>query len=104
MDLLPYVQRIASADQAVRRNELLTILRELDCPFVMYREFLDEHRPENVVVRFQPEAPRRLVVGAHYDSVPSSTGANDNGAGVAVLLGLLQTYRTQSPAVPVDLV
>jgi len=104
MDLLPYVQRIASADQTVRRNELLAILRELDYPFVMYREILDEYRPENVIVRFQPEAPRRLVVGAHYDSVPGSTGANDNAAAVAVLLGLLQTYRSQPPAVPVDLV
>ncbi|MDW8344239.1 MAG: M28 family peptidase, partial [Verrucomicrobiae bacterium] len=29
-----------------------------------------------------------VVIGAHYDSIPESPGANDNGGGVAVLLEL----------------
>ncbi len=50
MDLLPYLGRIAVADQQDRRNALLAILRELDCPFVLYREQVAEHRPENKIL------------------------------------------------------
>lgn len=44
----------------------------------------------NIVARLpatQPDA-RTLVVGAHYDSVPGSPGANDNATGVALVLSL----------------
>ncbi len=34
-----------------------------------------------------------LIVGAHYDSVPGSPGANDNATGVAALLELLARNR-----------
>lgn len=35
-----------------------------------------------------------IVVGAHYDAVPGSPGANDNGGGVAVVLGLIRSLKT----------
>ena len=34
-----------------------------------------------------------LVVGAHYDSVPGSPGANDNASGMAALLALAEWFR-----------
>lgn len=37
-------------------------------------------------------APRRLIVGAHYDTVPGSPGANDNGSGVVACLELARTF------------
>lgn len=37
-----------------------------------------------------------LVIGAHYDSVKGSPGANDNGSGVAAMLALARTLR-QTP-------
>lgn len=104
LDFLQDLQRLASADQSVRRNELLTILREMDCPFHLFREHLNGDRPENIVVRFQEKALQRLVIGAHYDSVPGSTGANDNGAGVCVLLAWLRAALRHPPAFPVDIV
>jgi len=88
----------------VRRNELLTILRELDCPFTHSRDVIAGHRPENIVVSFHEELFPRLVIGAHYDSVHGSTGANDNGAAVAILLGLLAHLRQAPPKMPLDLV
>lgn len=33
-----------------------------------------------------------IVVGAHYDTVPGSPGANDNGTGVAALLALAHAF------------
>lgn len=38
-----------------------------------------------------------LLVGAHYDSVRGSPGANDNGSGVAALLELSRFFISSSP-------
>jgi hypothetical protein len=35
-----------------------------------------------------------LLVGAHYDTVPGSPGANDNGSGVAAMLELARLLRS----------
>ncbi len=44
----------------------------------------------NIVGRLRATEPggRTLVVGAHFDSVPGSPGANDNATGVAYVLSL----------------
>jgi aminopeptidase YwaD len=47
---------------------------------------------ENIIVRLG-SGRGRIVVGAHYDAVPGSPGANDNGGGVAVLIELLRTLK-----------
>ncbi len=39
-----------------------------------------------------------LIVGAHYDSVDGSLGANDNGSGVAALLELARILKTNPPS------
>jgi Zn-dependent M28 family amino/carboxypeptidase len=38
-----------------------------------------------------------LVIGAHYDTVPGSPGANDNASGVAALLEIARALRTLRP-------
>jgi len=38
-----------------------------------------------------------IVIGAHYDSVIGSPGANDNGSGVAVLLELARSLAGERP-------
>ncbi|HEY9626412.1 MAG TPA: M28 family peptidase [Coleofasciculaceae cyanobacterium] len=45
-----------------------------------------------------------LLVGAHYDTVPGSVGADDNATGVAVLLELARSLSTQPIRYPVRLV
>lgn len=40
-----------------------------------------------------PGGASTVVVGAHYDTVPGSPGANDNGSGVAALLVLSELLR-----------
>lgn len=45
------------------------------------------------------ERPQEIfVVGAHYDSVPGSPGANDNGSGIAALLELARILGDRTPA------
>ena len=39
-----------------------------------------------------------IVVGAHYDSVQGSPGANDNGSGIAGILSLARAFSTKSPS------
>ncbi|MCH7484965.1 MAG: M20/M25/M40 family metallo-hydrolase, partial [Chloroflexi bacterium] len=45
---------------------------------------------QNVVAR-PADGACRIVVGGHYDSVPASPGANDNGSGTAVVIELART-------------
>lgn len=45
-----------------------------------------------------------VVVGAHYDSVLGSQGANDNASGVAALLALARRLAGRTPPLPVRFV
>lgn len=42
----------------------------------------------NVIAHLPGVAQPKLIVGAHYDSVPGSPGANDNASGTAVVLAI----------------
>ena len=92
-----YVKRLASSDTGVRRAQLMDILRQEGIPFAHTHVMYHSNWVENIVVSINP-APRRLVIGAHYDNIEGSTGANDNASGVSVLIKLakhlLSTART----------
>lgn len=45
-----------------------------------------------------------LLVGAHYDSISGSPGANDNASGVAALLEISRLFAAVAPAVTVRFV
>ena len=47
--------------------------------------------------RVQPE--EIILIGAHYDSVWGSPGADDNGSGVAALLELSRLFTQIEPAI-----
>jgi Zn-dependent M28 family amino/carboxypeptidase len=49
---------------------------------------------KNVIASFGPEKAKRIIVGAHYDAVNGSPGADANASGVA---GLLELARLLSP-------
>jgi len=53
----------------------------------------------NVEVRWpgSGQQPRLLVLGAHYDTVPGTPGADDNGSGVTVLLELARRLAAAEP-------
>ncbi len=45
-----------------------------------------------------------FIVGAHYDTVPGTPGADDNASGVAVLLEIARNIQSVSPAETVRLI
>ena len=48
---------------------------------------------QNIIIEIKGKNPDlATIIGAHYDSVTTGPGINDNGTGVAVLLELLQHY------------
>lgn len=69
----------------------------------------------NLVARFNPQAEKRILLLAHWDSRPRADsplsrdstkpvlGANDGGSGVALLLGVADVLKRAPPAVGVDL-
>ncbi len=69
----------------------------------------------NFVARFQPAAPERILLLAHWDTrpfadapgSPDSTkpvpGANDGASGAALLLGVADALHRRAPQVGVDL-
>jgi hypothetical protein len=61
-------------------------------------------RYRNVIASFGPEDGARVVVGAHYDTVEDSPGADDNASGVAGLLELARGLGARPPSARVDLV
>jgi hypothetical protein len=46
----------------------------------------------NIEVEMSGTRPEILLIGAHYDSVFGSPGANDNGSGVAAMLALARRF------------
>jgi Peptidase family M28 len=53
---------------------------------------------ENISAELKGKNNEILVVGAHYDSVVGTKGANDNGTGVAAVLTLACTLSHTAPA------
>src|SRR5205814_6151008 len=51
----------------------------------------------NIEAEISGNRPEIIVIGAHYDSVFGSPGANDNGSGVAATLALARRFDRTKP-------
>jgi hypothetical protein len=51
----------------------------------------------NIEAEIPGNHPDIIVIGAHYDSVFGSPGANDNGTGVAATLALARRFSNAKP-------
>lgn len=58
----------------------------------------------NLIARFGPDTPERIVVGAHYDAAGPMPGADDNASGVAGLIELARMLGAHQPSIRVELV
>ncbi|MBN2081626.1 M28 family peptidase [bacterium] len=76
---------------------------------------LEDVKMWNIIGRINPEAERRILLAAHWDTRPTAdynptgerdqpiAGANDGASGVAVLLELARVFSEVPPAVGVDI-
>jgi Zn-dependent M28 family amino/carboxypeptidase len=56
-----------------------------------------EQACHNIETEIRGVLPEIIVIGAHYDSVFGSPGANDNGSGVAAVLALARRFASANP-------
>jgi hypothetical protein len=61
-------------------------------------------RVVSIVARMGPVSGTPIAVVSHYDSVPPSPGAADDGAGLTIALALARHYQTRPPAKPLMLI
>jgi aminopeptidase YwaD len=101
--ILPYVRRLALADQRARRKSVLRELEALGLRYQVLRTETGAGLADNIAVPLGQGTPH-LLLGAHYDAVPGSTGANDNGSGVAVLLDLIRSLSDRPLRFPLRIV
>jgi Zn-dependent M28 family amino/carboxypeptidase len=57
----------------------------------------DGHLFRNIIVSYNPEKKKRLIVGAHYDVCCDFPGADDNATGVAGLLECARLIAMHKP-------
>ena len=55
---------------------------------------LHRHTFTNIHAWKKGKTDRRIIVGAHYDAIPESPGADDNASGIAVLIELAHLLKT----------
>lgn len=68
--------------------------------FPLLQEFISTRGGErvhsgNVIAVKEGESAERLIVGAHYDSVPGSDGYTDNAVGIGLLLEMAAKLKAQ---------
>jgi len=65
-----------------------------------------QRRHTNLILNLpgKRENDRPILIGAHYDAVPGTPGADDNASGVAVLLELAGAFAAQPANYPMRLV
>ena len=87
----------ASAEQ--RANVRHQLRAELEAAGVEVREEPFGDGGVNVLGRIAPTGPGAgtVLVGAHYDTVPGSPGADDNGSGVAAVLEAARALADAPP-------
>jgi Peptidase family M28 len=103
-----HIETIAAREHNLRRyDELEKAARYIEATLASYgysvgrqEFFVDDSAVRNIDVVIEPRAdisdPEVIVVGAHYDSVVGSPGANDNGSGTAAVIELARLLRDRA--------
>jgi hypothetical protein len=94
---LALTRLLESRDNGAREAAVARYLSQRGVPFARHRFATFEGGGENFAVDVGG-GDRVLVLIAHHDAVPSSPGANDNAASVAILLTLLERLAIAPPS------
>ena len=88
------VGKIRQAEQYIR-----TFLDKQEIPFELQGYDYEGNRYNNIVVTLEGGTRREetIIIGAHYDTVFGTPGADDNASAVAVLLELCRALKDYRP-------
>lgn len=92
-----HLETLCQADPKLRRQALEHVLAEERLTFTTQEEEASAKNPRgicNYLVSSCPGDPS-LLFCAHYDAVPGSPGANDNGAALCILIQLAVTLKEE---------
>jgi glutaminyl-peptide cyclotransferase len=115
--------RISATDGMAKQQELLKKHFEDKGAKVTFQKFTARQRDRepvemaNMIISWQPDKPRRVILCSHYDTRPIADqepqqkkwhepfiSANDGGSGVALLMELANHMKDQKTNVGVDFV
>ncbi len=96
MDIRRHLLTLSQKDPIERRDALSSVLSEEGLEY-----FIQEAPPEqgnpmgtfNFILTPRNDKTPYLLLGAHYDAQYGSSGANDNAAGVCILIDLALAFR-----------
>ena len=94
MAILSFVRKLEGENNTKRKVALKRLLRSQRIPYSShrYRTALSGHG-ENIIAELGPHSGHAIVLAAHYDTVPSSPGANDDASGCAVLIDVYKALQ-----------
>ena len=103
--MLENVRLISKVNKVERRESLIKILKKNDLKHKIQHEKLRNHFVDNIIVTLNSEIKLpKLVIGAHYDNIEGSCGANDNASGVSILIEVAKYLKLNRVNRPIDLV
>ena len=70
--------------------------KEIHVEFSIKTKYKPDSILRNIVATKKGKKEKEIIISAHYDSVPKSPGANDNGSGTLVLLELAKKLSKKS--------
>ena len=81
-------------------------LRKLGIPYVLQEFVFKDKTFSNIIVTMHGSSsfPETIVIGAHYDTVFDTPGADDNASAVSVLLEMCRVLKGYSPGKTIKLV
>jgi hypothetical protein len=88
-----YFKRLITDTPDLRRTYLQGILDKMGAAYQVDKAKIGKRKPVNIRVPLHDKTMPYILIGAHYDSPPGSSGANDNVAGLAVALGILRVFQ-----------
>jgi len=100
--------RPVTNEQSIKKTEeyITNYFENIGLEVKQQRYKYDNYDIANVIAGSQKNllSPKYYVIGAHYDSVPETYGADDNASGIAVLLELARYTMQEKISLPVRFV
>lgn len=100
------LMRISYTSSAGRFIEILDILDEMNVEYEV-QEFCNNYdysAVRNIIVHLGDGGFSDIALSCHYDIIPGSCGANDNGSSCVILLKFIETYIASGCTKNIDII